>query len=139
MEQGQAYWFSVPARVIGKRTLDHIPYEIYLEIFSYLEPSHELGTEESQLILSNMARVCRLFYDIAVPSLYRSICLTGSLEEFEEKTPRALTRFCVMLKKEEAPVIARSNRQYRRRCSIYIFSLPGGCQTSKLLSFKMSC
>jgi hypothetical protein len=103
MEQGQAYWFSVPARVIGKRTLDHIPYEIYLEIFSYLELSHELGTEESQLILSNMARVCRLFYDIAVPSLYRSICLTGSLEEFEEKTPRALTRFCVMLKKEEAP------------------------------------
>ncbi|KAJ7100955.1 hypothetical protein B0H15DRAFT_465488 [Mycena belliarum] len=73
---GEFGWIT-PRRRIGARVLSLIPTEVYLEIFSYLEPSEEASPGDSRRIFTNLAPVCRFFCAHSISRMYRSLEFSG--------------------------------------------------------------
>ncbi|KAJ7738656.1 hypothetical protein DFH07DRAFT_840791 [Mycena maculata] len=69
-------WTS-PTRRIGSRILSPIPNEVYLEIFSYFEPSEVADHADCKRVLSSLALVCRFFGAVSISRIYRSLEFSG--------------------------------------------------------------
>ncbi|KAK7051775.1 RING-type domain-containing protein [Favolaschia claudopus] len=83
--------WTTPTRRRGSRILSPIPHEVYLEIYSYLEPSDKTSPADSMRILSDLARVCRFFSAVSISRIYRSL-------EFSGQQPNTTYgRFCKLL------------------------------------------
>ncbi|KAG7441530.1 uncharacterized protein BT62DRAFT_482750 [Guyanagaster necrorhizus] len=72
-----SFQWSTPERRSGNQELPPIPNEIYLEIFSYLEPSDEITEAQCKATFSKIVFVCRFFCSVALPRLYRSLEFRG--------------------------------------------------------------
>ncbi|KAJ7054264.1 hypothetical protein C8F01DRAFT_1089152 [Mycena amicta] len=92
-----SFEWSSPVRRVRGRMLSPIPLEVYLEIYTYLEPSQELSRAESNVILSKLAKVCRFFGAHSLSRLYRTLDLSG-----EDAGSSGHSAFCGLLVKSTA-------------------------------------
>ncbi len=88
-----------PERRSGNQELSLIPSEIYLEIFSYFEPSDEITEAQCKAVFSRLAFVCRFFCSVALPRLYRSVVFRGHKRESGKKEPVSYLKFCLEINK----------------------------------------
>ncbi|KAF7303927.1 RING-type domain-containing protein [Mycena indigotica] len=92
-------WTSPVRRAPNRLLLSPIPNELYLKIFGFLEPSLETSPSESNATLSNLAKVCRFFCVYAISRMYRSLDLSGELDE--GATSNGHNALCGLLAKGE--------------------------------------
>ncbi|KAK0186316.1 hypothetical protein F5146DRAFT_127048 [Armillaria mellea] len=94
-----SFKWSTPERRSGNQELTLIPSEIYLEIFSYFEPSDEITEVQCKAVFSNLAFVCRFFCSVALPRLYRSVEFRGHKRQRGQEEPVSFLKFCLEINK----------------------------------------
>ncbi|PBK64867.1 hypothetical protein ARMSODRAFT_961712 [Armillaria solidipes] len=94
-----SFKWSTPERRSGNQELTLIPSEIYLEIFSYFEPSDEITETQCKAVFSRLAFVCRFFCSVALPRLYRSVEFRGRKRESGQEEPVSFLKFCLEINK----------------------------------------
>ncbi|KAJ7647942.1 hypothetical protein FB45DRAFT_1052348 [Roridomyces roridus] len=100
---GSFEWTS-PTRRIGRRELSPIPNEVYLEIFSYFEPTEAGSREDCKKVLSNLALVCRFFGAFAISHIYHTVVFSG-----HDRSP-GLVPFCRGLVNDDSGPSSRLSR-----------------------------
>ncbi|KAK0451320.1 uncharacterized protein EV420DRAFT_711966 [Desarmillaria tabescens] len=95
----ESFEWSTPARRSGNWELSLIPSEIYLEIFSYFEPSDEITETQCRAIFSSLVFVCRYFCSVALPRLYRSVEFRGRKRQNAKEDPVSSLKFCLEINK----------------------------------------
>ncbi|KAK0211918.1 hypothetical protein IW262DRAFT_1301371 [Armillaria fumosa] len=91
-----SFKWSTPERRNGNQVeLTLIPGEIYLEIFSYFEPSDEITEAQCKAVFSRLAFVCRFFCSVALPRLYKSVVFRGHKCESGQEDPVSFLKFCL--------------------------------------------
>lgn len=76
---------TAPIRSIGTKPLQHIPSEIFHEIFDYID-RHYMDTRECQESLANLSLVCHAFYTIARPQLFEYLWFSGDSKHDSSRT-----------------------------------------------------
>lgn len=94
-----SFKWSTPERESGNQELTLIPSEIYLEIFSYFEPSDEITEAQCRAAFSQLAFVCRFFCSVALPRLYKSVVFRGHKSESGQEEPVSFLKFCLEINK----------------------------------------
>ncbi|KAK0217525.1 hypothetical protein EDD85DRAFT_368764 [Armillaria nabsnona] len=94
-----SFKWSTPERCSSNQELSLIPSEIYLEIFSYFEPSDEITEAQCKAVFSRLAFVCRFFCSVALPRLYRSVVFRGHKRESGQEDPISFLKFCLEINK----------------------------------------
>ncbi|KAJ7193149.1 hypothetical protein GGX14DRAFT_593281 [Mycena pura] len=88
-----AFEWTTPTRRARSRALSPIPIEVYVEIYSYFEPSEETSLADCKRVLSNLALVCRFFCAHSISRIYRSLEFSG------HDASRGHGPFCALLLK----------------------------------------
>ncbi|KAK0470921.1 hypothetical protein IW261DRAFT_1597613 [Armillaria novae-zelandiae] len=94
-----SFKWSTPERRSGNQELTLIPSEIYLEIFSYFEPSDEITEAQCKAAFSRLTFVCRFFCSVALPRLYKSVLFRGHKCESRKEEPVSFLKFCLEINK----------------------------------------
>ncbi|KAK0199640.1 hypothetical protein DFS33DRAFT_1387955 [Desarmillaria ectypa] len=94
-----SFEWSTPERRSGNQELTLIPSEIYLEIFSYFEPSDEITEAQCKVIFSRLVFVCRFFCSVALPRLYRSVEFRGRKRQNSKEESVPFLNFCLGINK----------------------------------------